>query len=221
MTIERIGSLPIKALENASYNESSVSGYRGVPRRFNDFCNERGITEYSSVIEAEYANATISPKTGKYSAERHSLQMRFIGSYKKKGVFVFGEMKRGRVKPTNINLMDEYENENTLHYYEYGMYRLVQFMDETGAGDIKSRVCLTGNLMDFPLTVSAWFPNLQLRLHEKLVVMSRKRGIAISSEKPRPWICTRTMFRFHSSCSSLVMKVCPLLQVSLHSQPLR
>ena len=97
MTIEKIGSLLIKALENANYNESSISGYRGVLRRFNAFCIERGVTEYSSVIGREYANAVISPKTGKYSPQRHFTQMRFIrflDSYVENGVFIFGDMKR-------------------------------------------------------------------------------------------------------------------------------
>lgn len=112
MTIEEIGSLLIRALEEGNYKESTVFNYKGVIRRSKTFCEERGATEYSPKIGTEYANAVISPKTGKYSAERHCLQMRFIrflDSYVEKGVFVFGEMKRGRVKPSNPNLRNEYE----------------------------------------------------------------------------------------------------------------
>ena len=151
MTIEEIGNLLIKALEHKNYKESTVCNYRGVLRRFKAFCDERGVTEYSSKIGTEYTNAVISSKTGKYSAERHFSQMRFIrflDSYVEDNVFVFGEMKRGRAKPSNPNLRCEYEKfqrflkakydkVNTTQYYEYGMYRLVQFMDETGVEDLK------------------------------------------------------------------------------------
>jgi site-specific recombinase XerD len=150
--IEEIGNLLIKALESANYKQSSISGYRGVLRRFKTFCNERGVTKYSADIGSEYANAIISPKTGKYSAQRHYSQVRFIrflDSYVADGAFEFGDMQRGRLRPSNSNLGNEYEkfqrflkteyeNENTIHYYEYGMYCLLQFMDETGFGDLKS-----------------------------------------------------------------------------------
>jgi len=150
--IEKIGNLLIEALENANYNESTVFNYRGVLRRFKNFCDERETEEYSPDIGSEYANAIISPKTGKYSPQRHFSQMRFIrflDSYVENGAFVFGDMKRGQLKPSNINFLAEYEkfqsylrskydNENTIHYYEYGMYRLVQFMDKTGVGDLES-----------------------------------------------------------------------------------
>lgn len=152
MKIEKIGNLLIKALENANYNESTVFNYRGVLRRFKTFCSERGTEEYSPEIGSEYANAIISAKTGKYSPQRHFSQTRFIrflDSYVENGFFIFGDMKRGRLKPSNINfkaeyekfqsfLRSEYENENTIHYYEYGMYRLFQFMDETGVGNLES-----------------------------------------------------------------------------------
>lgn len=152
MKIEKIGNLLIKALENANYNESTVFNYKGVLRRFKTFCDESGTEEYSPEIGSEYANALISPKTGKYSPQRHFSQMRFIrflDSYVENGFFIFGDMKRGRLKPSNISFMaeyekfqsflrSEYENENTIHYYEYGMYRLAQFMDETGVGNLKS-----------------------------------------------------------------------------------
>ncbi|PKL25649.1 MAG: hypothetical protein CVV46_16130 [Spirochaetae bacterium HGW-Spirochaetae-2] len=151
MKIEEIGNLLIKALESANYKQSSISGYRGVLRRFKTFCNERGVTEYSADIGSEYANAIISPKTGKYSAQRHYSQMRFIrflDSYVADGAFEFGDMKRGRLRPSNSNLGNEYEkfqrflkteyeNENTIHFYEYGMYCLLQFMDETGVLDLE------------------------------------------------------------------------------------
>ena len=78
MKIEKTGNLLIKALENANYNESTVSGYRGVPRRFKTFCTERGTQEYSPEIGSEYSNVVISTKTGKYSPQRHFTQMRFI-----------------------------------------------------------------------------------------------------------------------------------------------
>lgn len=152
MEIEEIGSMLIKALENANYKESTVFNYRGVLRRFKAFCDGKGVTEYSSEIGAEYANAVISPKTGKYSAERHFLQMRFIRfveSFMATGNFVFDTMKTGRVSPPNISLRaeyekfhnflkSEYENENTINYYEFGMYYFIQFLDEAEVYDFKS-----------------------------------------------------------------------------------
>jgi site-specific recombinase XerD len=152
VNIEEIGKLLIKALEDALYKESTVFNYRGVLRRFKSFCEVRGVTEYSSEIGREYANAVISPKTGRYSAERHFLQMRFIrffDSYIEKGVFLFNTMKKGKLKPTNPSLRNEsekfqrflktkYENENTIYYYEYGMYCLAQFMDKKGVGELNN-----------------------------------------------------------------------------------
>ncbi len=152
MEIEEIGNRLIEALENANYKDSTVCNYRGVLRRFKAFCGEKGVTEYSLEIGAEYANAVISPKTGKYSGERHFLQMRFIrflDSFTETGSFVFDTMKRGQITPSNIRLRaeyekfhqflkSEYENVNTIEYYKYGMFCLIQFLDSLGINDLNS-----------------------------------------------------------------------------------
>lgn len=112
MEIEEIGSKLIEALENANYKESTVFNYKGVLRRFKAFCREKEVAEYSSEIGAEYANAVISPITGKYSPQRYFSQMRFIrflDSFLETGNFVFDTMKKGQVTPSNISLRAEYE----------------------------------------------------------------------------------------------------------------
>jgi integrase len=150
--IEEIGNRLIKALENANYRDSTVFNYRGVFRRFKAFCGEKGVTEYSLEIGAEYANAVISPMTGKYSPQRYSSQMRFIrffDSFIDTGSFEFNTMKRGQITPSNLSLRTEYEkfhtflkskyeNENTIDYYKYGMYCFLQFLDDSNINDFKS-----------------------------------------------------------------------------------
>lgn len=143
MDIDTVCKLLISALEDAGYNSSTIFNYQGAVRRFKAFCEERNVTEYSSDVGELYANDVISPKTGKFSKERYHLQGRFIrliDSYINTGKFDFAVSARTRLQPDNAYhrsvynefcayLKDEYDNENTQHFYDYGMYSFLTFLE--------------------------------------------------------------------------------------------
>ena len=143
MDINTVCTLLIEALKNAGYNESTIFNYQGAVRRFKAFCKEHGVTEYSYEIGKLYADAVISPKIGKFSKERYHLQGRFfrlIESYVNTGQFDFSVTTRARVQPSGeyygkvysdycYYLRERYDNENTRHFYEYGMYSFLSFLE--------------------------------------------------------------------------------------------
>ena len=144
MDINTVCTLLIDALKGAGYNDSTVFNYQGAVRRFKTFCEEHNVTEYNHEIGKLYADAVISPKTGKFSKERYHLQGRFfrlIDSYISTGQFDFSTALRSRVQPENeyyrkvyteycSYLAGEYVNVNTRHYYEYGMFSFLSFLEE-------------------------------------------------------------------------------------------
>ena len=149
MSIDEICELLLEALAGAGYNESTIFNYRGVIRRFKAYCRENGITEYSPNAGQPYADDVVSAKTGKFSNNRYHTQGRFIrllNSYYYNGEFNFEMMKRGKVKPEDpihLQIYDDYlsflsetyDNENTRHFYEYGMYSLLQYMHRNSIAD--------------------------------------------------------------------------------------
>lgn len=144
MNIDTICAKCIEALSEAGYSDTTIFNYEGVIRRFKEFCFEKGITEYSSEIGKLYADDVISEKTGKFSKNRYHTQGRFfrlIESYYQTGRFDYSTMKRGKIIPDNethqliysdyqIYLCSVYENENTVHFYEYGMYCFLQYLNK-------------------------------------------------------------------------------------------
>ena len=144
MKIERICDLYLKAVANVGYNESTIRNYRGVIRRFKKFCNNHGVREYSCDIGKLYADDVISGKTGKFSSTRYYTQGRFVrllDSYFLTGEFDFAIAKKGRILPTNQKhkeiykkyqnyLHSTYDNANTVHFYEYGMYCVLEFLNK-------------------------------------------------------------------------------------------
>lgn len=151
MTIDEICSACINALRVEGYHESTIFNYEGVIRRFKQFCKERDVTLYSSEIGKDYADDVISKKTGKFSKNRYHTQGRFyrlIDSYFSTGTFDFSLMEKGRIVPDNENhqkiykeyqdyLLRIYDNDNTRHFYEYGMYCLLQFLNSKEIPDIE------------------------------------------------------------------------------------
>ena len=143
MDIDTVCMLLINALKDAGYNDSTIFNYQGAVRRFKTFCKEHNAAEYNYEIGKLYADSVISPKTGKFSKERYHLQGRFIrliDSYIRTGQFDFTAASRSRLQPENayyrkvytdycFYLKDEYENENTRHFYEYGMYAFLSFLE--------------------------------------------------------------------------------------------
>ncbi len=144
MDIDTVCTLLINALKDAGYNDSTIFNYQGAIRRFKTFCKEYNASEYNYEIGKLYADSVISPKTGKFSKERYHLQGRFIrliDSYIRTGQFDFSTTSRSRLQPENtyyrkvytdycFYLKDEYENENTRHFYEYGMYSFLSFLEK-------------------------------------------------------------------------------------------
>lgn len=151
MTIDTICASCIEAIRNAGYNDSTIFNYEGVIRRFKTFCEERGITEYSCAIGKLYADDVISKITGNFSLNRFHTQGRFISlvnSYFNTGRFDFSMRKKGRISPNNSYhkliyveyqkyLHLKYSNLNTINFYEYGMYRLLQFLDTYSIVNLK------------------------------------------------------------------------------------
>jgi len=150
MTIETICTACIRAVKDAGYNESTIFNYNGVVRRFKKFCIEKGVTEYSCDIGKQYAEEVVSKKTGKFSKNRYHTQgryIRLIDSYFNTGIFDFSMLKRGKISPDNPlhktiyveyqkYLHSIYDNENTVHFYEYGMYCVLQFLDNLNIYDL-------------------------------------------------------------------------------------
>ena len=146
MKIDTICAKCIEAVRDAGYNDSTIFNYEGVVRRFKKFCSEKGISEYSYEIGKQYADDVISKKTGKFSLNRYHTQGRFIrlvDSYHDTGSFDFSMLKHGRIIPDNLQHMliyadyqkylhSIYDNENTVHFYEYGMYCFLQFLNRLG-----------------------------------------------------------------------------------------
>lgn len=151
MTIDEICEACINALRLEGYNESTIFNYEGVIRRFKQFCKNREVIHYSSEIGKAYADDVISKKTGKFSINRYHTQGRFyrlIDSYFSTGIFDFSLVKKGRIVPENKlhqeiykkyqdYLLKTYENDNTRHFYEYGMYCLLQFLNSKNIEDIQ------------------------------------------------------------------------------------
>ena len=146
MDISLLCSLLIDALRNAGYNESTIFNYQGVVRRFKAFCETKGVSKYSSEIGKMYADDVVSSLTGKFSKQRYISQGRFfrlVDSYYHTGEFDFSCMLRTRIQPSNeyyrqvyekfcSDLKNEYDNENTRHFYEYGMYSLLHYLENNG-----------------------------------------------------------------------------------------
>ena len=144
MDINTVCTLLIDALKGAGYNDSTIFNYQGAVRRFKAFCEKHNVTEYDHEIGRLYAEDVVSPKTGKFSKERYHLQGRFIrliDSYIRSGQFDFSTVTRSRVHPEKeyyrkvytdycSYLEGEYENKNTRHFYEYGMYSFLSFLEE-------------------------------------------------------------------------------------------
>ena len=149
MSIDEICELLLKALADAGYNESTIFNYRGLIRRFKVYCRENNITEYSPEAGQPYSDDVVSAKTGKFSKNRYHTQGRFIrllNSYYYNGEFNFEMMKRGKIQPEDpvhlqiyndylLFLSETHDNENTRHFYEYGMYCLLQYMHRNCVAD--------------------------------------------------------------------------------------
>jgi site-specific recombinase XerD len=151
MKIDTICDVLLKALAEVGYHENTIFNYKGVIRRFKTFCDENAVDTYTPAFGKIYAEDVLSKKTGQFSMNRYHSQGRFIrllNSYYNTGVFDFSTLKRGKVQPTNenhkriysdygIDLRNTYENENTVHFYEYELYYFLQYLNEIQVSDVK------------------------------------------------------------------------------------
>jgi Site-specific recombinase XerD len=157
MNIDTICNELLDALVYAGFNESTIFNYKGVVRRFKAFANGRCVTEYAPEFGQIYADDVISKKTGKFSKNRYHTQGRFIrllNSYYETGVFDFSVMKRGKKEPDNeilrqlyrkysSYLQERYTNENTIHFYEYEVYCLFQYLDSVQINSLNKMTAAT------------------------------------------------------------------------------
>jgi integrase len=132
-----------------------------VIRRFETFCNEKGVTDYTPEIGQAYADDVISKKTGKYSAQRHYSQGRFsrlLTSYYNTGIFDLAVMKRGRQEPSNDalkvlyreyeeHLREQYSNENTVLFYAYEVFCLFKYLESIRLYEIRD--ITAGTIVDY------------------------------------------------------------------------
>lgn len=151
MKIDTICNELLVALTEAGYNEHTIFNYKGVIRRFKTFCIEKGVAIYTPELGKMYAEDVISKKTGDFSKNRYHTQGRFtrlLNSYFNTGVFDFTMLKTGKVQPDNGNhkkvyheygnhLLSSYENENTVHFYEYELYCFFQYLNKIEVYDVE------------------------------------------------------------------------------------
>lgn len=142
MKIDTICNSLLETLVEAEYSESTLFNYKGVIRRFKAFCKEKGVSVYTPDLGQAYADDVISKKTGKFSTQRYFSQGRFarlLTSYYCTGAFDLSVMRRGRKEPNNEDLnklyheyisylREKYSNENTVQFYDYGVFCLFQYL---------------------------------------------------------------------------------------------
>jgi integrase len=155
--IDAICSQLIDALHEVGYNDSTIFNYKGVIRRFKDFCSQRDVTAYTPGFGKLYADDVISQKSGKFSKNRYHTQGRFvrlIDSYFYTGNFDFSVIERGKTAPANPLhkeiysdyqrfIRQEYTNNNTIHFYEYEVYYFLQYLNGLGID------CMSSIISDF------------------------------------------------------------------------
>jgi integrase len=80
MTVTRIGAVVVAELRAAGYLESTIGQYAKTIRALAEYAAERGGV-YSPGLGAEFASMTISPRTGRFSAQRRLAYGRLVGVF--------------------------------------------------------------------------------------------------------------------------------------------
>jgi integrase len=80
MTVTRIGAVVVSELRAAGYLESTIGQYRKTIRALARYVRERGGV-YSPGLGAEFAAMTISPRTGRFSAQRRLDYRRLVAVF--------------------------------------------------------------------------------------------------------------------------------------------
>jgi integrase len=79
-TVTRMGAVVVTELRAAGYAESTIGQYAKTIRALAGYAKERGGV-YSPALGAEFASMTISPRTGRFSAQRRSDYGRLVGVF--------------------------------------------------------------------------------------------------------------------------------------------
>ncbi len=79
-TVTRIGAVVVTELRTAGYAESTIGQYAKTVRALAAFTAKRG-GAYSPELGAEFASMTISPRTGRFSAQRRLDYGRLVGVF--------------------------------------------------------------------------------------------------------------------------------------------
>ena len=78
MTVMQIGSIVVAELRTAGFMESTIGQYAKTIKALSEFASERA---YSVELGAEFAAMTISPRTGRFSAQRRFDYRRLVGVF--------------------------------------------------------------------------------------------------------------------------------------------
>jgi integrase len=78
MTVMQIGAIVVAELRTAGYMESTIGQYAKTMKALSEFASER---VYSVELGAEFASMTISPRTGRFSAQRRFDYRRLVGVF--------------------------------------------------------------------------------------------------------------------------------------------
>lgn len=70
-TVTAIGDVVVAALEDAGYRQSTIGQFRKSIRWLGVLAEKQDFI-YTSELGAEFASMTTSPRTGRYSAQRHT-----------------------------------------------------------------------------------------------------------------------------------------------------
>jgi hypothetical protein len=79
-TVKRMGAVVVMELRAAGYAESTIGQYAKTIKALAGYAQERGGV-YSPELGAEFASMTISPRTGRFSAQRRSDYGRLVGVF--------------------------------------------------------------------------------------------------------------------------------------------
>src|SRR6266545_7826512 len=80
MTVTEIGAVVVAELRAAGYLESTIGQYAKTIRALVRHAAERGGV-YSPALGAEFASMTVSPRTGRFSAQRRSDYGRLVSVF--------------------------------------------------------------------------------------------------------------------------------------------
>jgi integrase len=79
-TVKQIGAVVVEALRAAGYLDSTIGQYEKTIKALTSFVEEHG-SVYTASLGAEFASMTMSPRTGRFSAQRRFDYRRLVGLF--------------------------------------------------------------------------------------------------------------------------------------------